>query len=407
VALHRRDTRKALLDAGLAMLSELTAADLVAAMRTRAVATRAGVSPPAFFHHFDSVEAYADALVDLAFTIPAGGLRGTVVDGLRDAQRAQSPAQQSVSYHARDLEQLSSDASHRARLGLWALGGPKADVAFARFQAEAERQLLPQAQALHRAWGREVRPPFDLQSYLALQIGLLYGASIRHVLDPSVVSVERYARAASAFSIVTLRPVGDRRTMDDRLAEMNWLPAPPGPKGSGGQRRQATRARLLDAAGDLFGDHGYEATSIAQLARAAGVHVATLYDHFPSKAHIGMVLLNQRAEQALAAGVAAPHLDARARLSLHLEALAELAQTHEQIARVYLAALACGDQAAAAAHTIFSSTMQRLADVEPTATEAENERAAEQVLVATIGAMLRHPGDGPASAAAAGIRQVG
>src|SRR4249919_3469422 len=45
----------------------------------------------------------------------------------------------------------------------------------------------------------------------------------------------------------------------------------------------ATRQRILDAALELFGAHGYGATSIAAVAREAGVVPETIYATFGSK----------------------------------------------------------------------------------------------------------------------------
>jgi AcrR family transcriptional regulator len=51
------------------------------------------------------------------------------------------------------------------------------------------------------------------------------------------------------------------------------------PAGAGGD----TRRRILDAALDLFSEHGYHATSMRDLARAVGVRESALYHYFPSK----------------------------------------------------------------------------------------------------------------------------
>jgi AcrR family transcriptional regulator len=48
-------------------------------------------------------------------------------------------------------------------------------------------------------------------------------------------------------------------------------------------RGQRTRQRLLDAAEAVFGEKGYEAASIADLTRAAGVALGTFYVYFPDK----------------------------------------------------------------------------------------------------------------------------
>jgi AcrR family transcriptional regulator len=51
-------------------------------------------------------------------------------------------------------------------------------------------------------------------------------------------------------------------------------------------RGAATRERLLEAARRLFGERGYEATSIESVLDAAGVARGALYHHFRSKAEL-------------------------------------------------------------------------------------------------------------------------
>jgi AcrR family transcriptional regulator len=46
------------------------------------------------------------------------------------------------------------------------------------------------------------------------------------------------------------------------------------------------RERLEDAALELFADHGYEATSVAQIAERAGLNRATFFRHFADKREI-------------------------------------------------------------------------------------------------------------------------
>jgi AcrR family transcriptional regulator len=48
-------------------------------------------------------------------------------------------------------------------------------------------------------------------------------------------------------------------------------------------RRERTRARLLACALDLFERQGFEATTVAQIAKAAGVTQMTFFRHFTSK----------------------------------------------------------------------------------------------------------------------------
>ena len=49
---------------------------------------------------------------------------------------------------------------------------------------------------------------------------------------------------------------------------------------------EGTRGRILVAGLKLFADRGFHATSIRDVAAAAGVQSASLYSHFPSKESI-------------------------------------------------------------------------------------------------------------------------
>lgn len=52
------------------------------------------------------------------------------------------------------------------------------------------------------------------------------------------------------------------------------------------RKRDATRQRLVDASFELFARHGYEATSVGEIAAAAGVSVPTFYAYFRTKEHV-------------------------------------------------------------------------------------------------------------------------
>jgi AcrR family transcriptional regulator len=54
----------------------------------------------------------------------------------------------------------------------------------------------------------------------------------------------------------------------------------------------STRERILDAALDLFAQHGFSGTSVRQLSRAVGLRESSLYNHFPSKEAIYRALID-------------------------------------------------------------------------------------------------------------------
>lgn len=67
-------------------------------------------------------------------------------------------------------------------------------------------------------------------------------------------------------------------------------------------RTARTRALLQDAALRLFSEHGYDATTVEQIAREAGVSHMTFFRHFPTK---DAVVLEDGFDPAIAAAVAA------------------------------------------------------------------------------------------------------
>ncbi len=52
------------------------------------------------------------------------------------------------------------------------------------------------------------------------------------------------------------------------------------------QKKKQTRAAIMEAAFTLFGERGYENTSISALAKAAGIGKGTVYSYFSSKSEI-------------------------------------------------------------------------------------------------------------------------
>jgi AcrR family transcriptional regulator len=54
--------------------------------------------------------------------------------------------------------------------------------------------------------------------------------------------------------------------------------------------RKLTRDRLVDAAFELFGERGYDATNAEQIAKLAGTSRATFYLYFKSKAEVALEL---------------------------------------------------------------------------------------------------------------------
>jgi AcrR family transcriptional regulator len=105
-------------------------------------------------------------------------------------------------------------------------------------------------------------------------------------------------------------------------------------------RTLRTRARILDAALDLFERQGYDATTVNQIAEAAGITPMTFFRHFATK---DAVLVTDPYDPLIAEAVAAqpaelPPLE-RTRLGL-LAALGDITPTEDATARRRVALVA-------------------------------------------------------------------
>ncbi|MEV4259778.1 helix-turn-helix domain-containing protein, partial [Spirillospora sp. NPDC049652] len=81
--------------------------------------------------------------------------------------------------------------------------------------------------------------------------------------------------------------LGDEPFRSDQDVPGAGRPQPDEDCGSQGVRkrnREATERRLLDAARDLFGEHGYDGVTVRMIAAAAGANVALVNRYFGSKA---------------------------------------------------------------------------------------------------------------------------
>ncbi len=60
----------------------------------------------------------------------------------------------------------------------------------------------------------------------------------------------------------------------------------PGSEGRRERKKRELRTRIYEAARQLFQKHGFEATTVAQIAELADVAPATFFNHFPSKSAV-------------------------------------------------------------------------------------------------------------------------
>src|SRR5579862_5368586 len=62
------------------------------------------------------------------------------------------------------------------------------------------------------------------------------------------------------------------------------------------QRGKARVAALLEAAGEVFAEKGYEAATMTEIAARAGAPIGSLYQFFPGKEALAYTLLQQYAD---------------------------------------------------------------------------------------------------------------
>jgi AcrR family transcriptional regulator len=150
-------------------------------------------------------------------------------------------------------------------------------------------------------------------------------------------------------------------------------------------RAAATRERVLEAAGPLFVRQGYLETTMAALARAAGVAVQTLYLSFGSKAAVLEALLARDRPIGRPPADLAAEADGRRALAAHVAATAaEVARRHP-LAAVLRAAAADPEPAAllaaerTAALAVHAAAVDELADRPGFTHEVSLQRATDSM----------------------------
>jgi AcrR family transcriptional regulator len=108
---------------------------------------------------------------------------------------------------------------------------------------------------------------------------------------------------------------------------------------------EARRARIDTAAVQVFAERGYDATSVGEIAAAAGVSRTVLYDHYPSKRALYLHVLDTQNAEMLAAvgsgirGSGAGHH----RMKATIEGYLEWSRSHSDARRLLVDPIPPGD----------------------------------------------------------------
>jgi len=394
--------REALLAASLDALRELTVESLLAGIGVREIARRAGVSPGSIYRHYESMAGLAAAVTAHVYDSGIADIEGTLAY-IRSVQDANLPLETSLALHGAELDRLSGDDEFGLRVGLWAFGGPDARASYRHYLVEIDQRLAQVATALFESWGRVLRPPFDMRSYLAARTAIVNGSTVRHSVEPDVYTRDHYQRVAAALDLVLLRVEGDRHSVDGRLAEINYYPLTRAAGAPDSKRGRATHARILNAAASAFSTRGYDDTTLAHVAAAADVSTTTLHRYYRTKHALASGLFAQQASDLLPpADPAVPPADALTEL---LTALADLVPPRVATATAYLTdVLVTGDRSAPdRLVTVVTSLVSR---VDPERGQVDTGEDARLVIGLTIRETLNHPARPPRDNAATACAQV-
>jgi len=91
------------------------------------------------------------------------------------------------------------------------------------------------------------------------------------------------------------------------------------------------REQILGAAMEVFAERGYQEASMVEIARAAGITPAVIYDHFASKAELQITLLERQTEELLTfvgAAVAGEFEDTTERIRVGVDAFFTFVEEH-------------------------------------------------------------------------------
>ena len=125
-----------------------------------------------------------------------------------------------------------------------------------------------------------------------------------------------------------------------------------------------TYEKILSAAHSLFVQQGYTATSMRQVAEAAGIGKATIYHHFPDKQAILMALLDRRTSSVdVALQLVRSETDPRCRIQVATEASVNFLLESADIVQIVRREIPGGrDQMQEGVTAFFREYMALLAD---------------------------------------------
>jgi AcrR family transcriptional regulator len=184
------ETRAALLEAGAEQLREEPVGSVLNQLTARSVATRAGRTTGAFFHHWRSQEAYQRDLVAYVLDPARISVVAEAEEGILDGLRSGGDPVQVLEDTARaNFQSMRADPYIPLWHALWAKHGSDAGVhellrTHIRSVTASVEALLD---AVLTASGRRFRPPFTLEALAVAVTAVAQGLELRVAIEPDRV----------------------------------------------------------------------------------------------------------------------------------------------------------------------------------------------------------------------------
>jgi AcrR family transcriptional regulator len=120
-----------------------------------------------------------------------------------------------------------------------------------------------------------------------------------------------------------------------------WFDVTVSPRGSpvNEERREQSKSRILEAAHDLFVEKGYDATTMAEVSRRAGVSAGLTLYYFRTKQHLVQALADRLLHQRLLRSVEAAPPRPDEQLAAFIDAMLQTDTEEPQIIAMHLALL--------------------------------------------------------------------
>jgi AcrR family transcriptional regulator len=282
------DSRRDLIEAGLALVIDQRWQDLQAAVSTRAITERAGVTTGSFFHHFRNRAHFAEVLADEFVALWEANARRVLaeVEGLAEVGGADGVRATATSeWTALDGDQAMAGLQHLLWVARDQPLGDDSDVRAGTVLGDAYRSLTetlePAYDHVLDALRREPLPPFTTADLAVVLTALADGLQMRGAVDCDGIRDGLYVDIVTAIVISITRPLTER-------TELSALEIELGARGDGpadldlddDPAAGETWRQIADAAAPLFAGRAVDEVRVADVAEAAGVSTSTVYHHF-------------------------------------------------------------------------------------------------------------------------------